>query len=117
MKYDIEDLYNQLQSLVGKQVWIAESLSRNRQIGHDRHFAASSTFMLTLERVSWSFSGANFYLDGTEGFSYSLSSENIVQFSIDEKACLTIVEQFESKTERKTKLWVTPKPQMKTSGS
>ncbi len=108
LKYHVEDLYNRLQSLVGKPVWIAESISRNCQAGHDRHFATSSIFMLTLKSVSWSMSGANFYLDGTEGFSYSLSSERIVQFSTDEKERLTIVEQFEAKTERETKLCVTP---------
>ena len=112
LKYDIEDLHNRLQSLVGKQVWIAESISRNREAGHDRHFATSSSFMLTLKSVGWSMSGANFYLDGTEGFSYSLSSGHIVQFGTDEMERLTIVEQFETKTERQTKLWVTPTPQI-----
>jgi hypothetical protein len=110
MKYDVENLYNKLQSLVGKQVWIAESLSRNRQVGHDRHFATSSIFMLILERISWSFSGANLHLDGTEGFSYSLSSLNIVEFSTDEKGRLTIVEHFESKTERRITLWANHQP-------
>jgi hypothetical protein len=60
--------------------------------------------MMTLKSVNWSISGANFYLDGTEGFSYSLSSLDIVQFSIDDVARLTIIEQFESKTERKTEI-------------
>ena len=105
LKYKFEDLENHLQSFVRKQVWIAESISRNRHAGHDRHFATSSKFMLTLESVHVSISGANIYLDGTEGFCYSLSAEQIVEFSIDEVARLTIVEQFESKTERQTRLW------------
>jgi hypothetical protein len=101
-EYDYEDLFNQMNSHVGKQIRITESLSRNRQVGHDRHFATISQFEMTLEDVRWSFSGANFYLYGTEGFLYSLSSYNIVQFNTDEKGVFTIIEQFESKTERKT---------------
>jgi hypothetical protein len=106
LKYDFEDLVNKLQSLVGMQVWITESLSRNRQIGHDRHFATRSTFMLTLDHVSWTLSGSSLHLDGTEGFLYCLSVEHIVQFRTDELERLIIVEQFERKTERKTEIRV-----------
>ncbi len=102
--YDIEDLSNRLHSLIGKRVWITESLSRNRHAGHDRHFATLSRFMMTIEHASWTISGSNFYLDGAGGFSYSISSEHIVYFDIDDKGHLIIVEQFESKTERKTEL-------------
>jgi len=106
--YDVEGLVSALQSLIGKQTWIAESISRNREIGHDRHFATISYFVMIPKSVSWSISGANFHIDGNEGFSYSLSSERIVRFSSDEAGRITIIEQFESKTERKTTLWTKP---------
>jgi len=68
--------------------------------------------MPTLKSVNWSVSVANFYFDGADGFSYSLYSWNIVQFSTDEKERLIVVEQFEIKTERGTKLWATPTVQV-----
>lgn len=108
VNYDVEGLYEIFKAFVGKRLWINESISRNRAAGHDRHFATSSRFMMTLKSVSWSISGANFYLDGTEGFTYSLSSERIVRFSTNETGHTTIIEQFESKTEHETILWSTP---------
>ena len=108
VKYDVEGLVNALKSFIGKQTWIIESISRNREIGHDRHFATYSRFMMTPKSVEWSISGANFYIDGIEGFSYSLSSLNIIRFNADEARRLTIVEHFESKTERETTLWTKP---------
>ncbi|SRR5258708_4620407 len=110
VQYDVEGLVNALKSFIGKQTWIAESISRNREgdYAYDRHFASSSYFVMIPKSVSWSISGANFHIDGTEGFSYGLSSLNIVQFRSDEAGRITIVEQFETKMERKTTLWLKP---------
>jgi hypothetical protein len=102
LKYDFDALYERLKNLEGKPIWIVESISRNREAGHDRHFATQSGFMLTVKFVGWAISGANYHLLGMEGFSYSLSSEHIVEFTHDDVESFTVVEHFETKTERKT---------------
>ncbi len=110
LKYNIEALHIALQSFKGKPVWITESVSRNRRMGHNSQFATSVGFIMTLKSVKWSFSGANLVLIGTEGFTYSLSSEHIVRFNAMESGRLSIVEQYESKTERETTLWLAVLP-------
>jgi len=101
-KYDAESLYQVFQSFIGQRIRIHESISRNREAGHNRHFAADSAFTMTLKYVGWAISGANFHLDSEEGFAYGLSSFDIVRYEMDEAGRVVIIEQFESKTERET---------------
>jgi len=95
----IEPLLESLEGLVGKRVAIEESISRDRERGHDRHWSTLSRLELVVARVSGTVSGAQLILEG-EGMWYAMAADAITSAAFG--PVLTVVEQFEQRTERRT---------------
>lgn len=102
---EYEELLRRLESFVGERLLISESISRNREIGHDRHFAVRTQFEMRLEHVGTAFSGVQLMLDGGGDFWHGISAESIVSTSLGPDR-VEITEWYESRTERKTTLRV-----------
>lgn len=102
---EYEGLLRRLETFVGKRLAISESISRDREIGHERHFATMTQFEMRLESAGTALSGAQLMLLGEGNLTYGVSAESIVSTSSQGES-VEIVEWFESKTERKTTLRV-----------
>ncbi|MFZ0544550.1 MAG: hypothetical protein WAM60_03895 [Candidatus Promineifilaceae bacterium] len=99
---ELDKLVQLAHSYIGKSIKVDESISRSREIGqHNRHFATHTYFSFTVEDVFVAFSGAQLMLLGTNA-RYGISLDSIVSFK-DENG-LEIVEHFEQKTERRTRI-------------
>lgn len=102
---EYEELLRRLESFVGQRLLISESVSRNRESGHDRHFAVRAQFEMRLDHVGTAVSGAQLMLDGEGGFCCGISAGSIVSTSLSPDR-VEITEWYEAKTERKTTLRV-----------
>jgi hypothetical protein len=60
----LDELLTTLKSYCGHEIGIVESVSRSRDIGHDRHFSTRSVFFMRLREVGVAFSGTSLTLDG-----------------------------------------------------
>ena len=92
-------LLEALEDLVGKTVVIEESISRERDRGHDRHWSTSSHFEFVVRRFSGTISGAQLSLEG-DGAQYAMAAHSIAEASFAPH--LVICERFEQHTERRT---------------
>lgn len=99
---ELEHLLNLSSFYGGKTIIVVESISRNRDAGHDRHFATYSSFSFDVDWVTGSMSGFNLQFVGNES-SYAVALEYVTSFDFDEKEfVLKITEHFEERTERVT---------------
>ena len=102
-KEDVDKLLNWLESTRGKRISIHESLSRARQLGHDRHFTTDSAFTLTVSNFSGINSESQINLEGDDTTYYGISADTISDFKIeDNNKKIVINEHFEQETERRT---------------
>lgn len=97
-----------LRSACGRVVRITESISRlrDREFGHDRHFATRSSCYLRLGSVSAAFSGSALMLGGKidgRDVEYQIALEVVTSFDIQPMGAV-IVEQFEQHTERRSEI-------------
>jgi hypothetical protein len=92
----VEDLLAALGALPGQQVLIREALTR------DRHVATFCQFHMQVQDVETWFSGAHARLLGSDGSEYDIALFAVGAAHRDENGTLTVTEQFESKTERRT---------------
>ena len=92
-------LLDALEGLVGKTVAIEESISRDRERGHDRHWSTASHFEFVVRRFSGAISGGQLALEG-DGTQYAMAAHAIAEASFEPH--LVICERFEQRTERKT---------------
>lgn len=100
---ELEKMVLVAHSYTGKRVKVDESISRSRDVGrHDRHFASHSHFTIDVEDVVVIYSGAQLAFLGPDA-RYGISLDSVVAFEGDETA-LEIVEHFEEKTERRTRI-------------
>jgi hypothetical protein len=97
--FDVDRLLATLDGLVGRRVAIEESISRDRQRGHDRHCSTSSRLELVVARVSGTISGAQLILEG-DGARYAIAASAIASALFEPD--LVVVEHFEERTERRT---------------
>jgi hypothetical protein len=88
-----------LQALVGRHVIIDESISRKRELGHDRHWATFSQLSFQLRSVTTTFSGLQLVIEGDVG-RYGIALPSVAQVVFEPE--LAIVERFETSTERRT---------------
>jgi hypothetical protein len=102
---EYEELVRRLESFVGKRLLISESITRDREIGHERHFATMTHFEMELESVFTALSGAQLMLNGKGRHKLGVSAESIVRTSLG-GGVVEIIEWFESETERKTTISV-----------
>jgi hypothetical protein len=108
-------MINQLDELLatfntyrGQEVGIVESLSRSRDVGHDRHFSTRSEFFMRLRDVGVAFSGATLMIDGEAGgraVGYQVALDAVTSADIEPHA-IVIVGQFEQRTERRSQFTV-----------
>ncbi|HLA42088.1 MAG TPA: hypothetical protein VJZ27_01560 [Aggregatilineales bacterium] len=102
-KEDVDKLLNWLESTRGKRISIHESLSRARQLGHDRHFTTDSAFTLTVSNFSGINSESQINLEQDQDFSYAIAADVISDFKIEDSSKKLIInEHFEQETERRT---------------
>lgn len=95
----LERLLESFGSLVGKKIAIEESISRDRERGHDRHWSTVSRLELFVARFSGTVSGAQLILEG-DGMWYAMAADAIASAAFEPD--LTVVEHFEQRTERRT---------------
>lgn len=110
MKHEIiehvEALMLRLEDARGQVIAVDESISRMRRerFGHDRHFASSSRFSMTLKHVGFAVSGSSLTLEGTCGDRdcwYQIALEAVVSLEVTDHVAV-VVEQFEQHTERRS---------------
>jgi len=98
---DVDRLLEALNALVGKSVIVEESISRNRELGHDRHCATYSQFRFQVRRITTSFSGMQVVLEGDES-RYAIAAQSIARVTFEPQ--LVIDERFDPSIERRTTL-------------
>ncbi len=101
---EIGRLLDSLESLVGKKIAIEESLSRDRESGHDRHWSTFSRFEFVVRRFSGTISGGQLILEG-DGIWYAMAADSIAYASVEPN--IIVGERFEQRTERRTTIDVT----------
>ena len=98
-------LLEALEALVGQRIAIEESISRDRDRGHDRHWSTFSRFELVVKRFSGTISGVQLVLESSDGDTwYAMAADAIVSASFEPS--LVVAEHFERRTERRTTIRV-----------
>jgi hypothetical protein len=97
----VDDLLAALGALPGQRVLIREALTRDRP-SYDRQATTFCQFYMQVQEVETWFSGAHARLWGSEGSEYDIALLAVAAAHRDENGTLTVTEQFESKTERRT---------------
>lgn len=97
----IESLSEFLQSTVGHEVEIHESISHDAQRGHDRHCSIQSCIQLSVENFQWTMSGGSLIISGPKPTRYSISSGKLSIVEIQNNSA-RVTERFEPYTERLT---------------
>ncbi len=87
--------------LRGQRATFTESISRSRDIGHDRHFATRTCFSMRVGDVNFFFSGTQMAFRG-EDACYGISLDSVASYSVDEGGTMQVIEHFEHETERRT---------------
>jgi hypothetical protein len=101
---ELEQLIDRLQGLIGQAVAIEESISRDRDRGHDRHWSTQSCLELVVRHVRGTTSGAQVILEGDATTWYAMSADAIAAVSYEPH--LVVAERFEQRTERRTTIRV-----------
>jgi hypothetical protein len=104
--HQLEALAAALGAWCGADVLIAESISRSRDLGHDRHFATRSVLAMRLMHVGTTISGTALTLDGDAGGRsvwYQVALDAVTAVAVESHA-IVLVEQFEERTERRTEV-------------
>ena len=97
----LESITQALSEWTGREVSVAESISRSPTIGgHDRHFATRSTFAFVLEQAMWAISGGRLILMGTDSrFNYEVAFDAVSSGTVT-KTEVRLVETFGPTAER-----------------
>lgn len=96
----VEDVVGGLQAWKGKRVSMAESLSRVKTAGHDRHSATRSGFSMVVENVSVTFSGQTLRVSGAaKGDQYEVAFDSVISVTVNGRE-IALVEQLGSEVER-----------------
>src|SRR5689334_18117661 len=104
----LDELLATLKSYCGHEIGIVESLSRSRDIGHDRHFSTRIAFFMLLRDVGVAFSGTSLTLDGEatgRSVYYQIALDAVVSANVESNA-IVFIERFEEQTERRSKVTV-----------
>lgn len=102
----LDELLATLNAWCGSEIFISESVSRSRELGHDRHFATRSVFFMRLREVGTAFSGSVLMLDGEadgRAVSYQIALDAVTTADVESHA-VVLVEQFEQHTERRSEM-------------
>lgn len=100
---EVGRLLDSLERLVGKKIVIEESISRDRDAGHDRHLSTWSYVELVVTRVTGTISGAELVVEGG-GARYAMAAHAIA--AVTATPDLVVTEHFEHRTERRTTIRV-----------
>lgn len=100
---ELLELLGIVDSLLGKTLTISESISRDRQHGHER--AMLSTIPMTISSVHTTPDGTRLVLAG-EQTSYMIALEVVARFQLARNGNLEIAEHYEEYTERLTTIQV-----------
>ena len=104
----LDELLSTLKAACGRDILISESLSRSREVGHDRHFATRSVFFMRPRHVGIAFSGSALMLDGeVEGrtVGYQVALDAVTAADVESHA-VVLVEHYEQHTERRSEITV-----------
>lgn len=102
----LDELLSTLKAACGRDILISESVSRARELGHDRHFSTRSVFFMRLREVGTAFSGSTLMLDGEVGgrvVGYQIALDAVVIADVESHA-VVLVEHFEKETERRSEI-------------
>ena len=97
----IQELIDAITDFKNRSIKVYISISRARDIGHDRHFSTETCFRLTVNYFGITMSGAQIFLEQDETTCLGISADAIADFTVKDNNAITIIEHFEEKTERR----------------
>ncbi len=100
---EILELLGIMDTFQGKSLVISESISRNRESGHDR--ATLSTIPMRADSIRTTPDGTRVVLEG-EQTRYMIALQAVARFRLPRKGILEITEHFEAQAERLTTLQI-----------
>jgi hypothetical protein len=98
----IDELVDTIANLKNKSIKVYISISRARDLGHDRHFSTETCFKMLVNNFGITMSGAQIILEQDETTCLGVSADALADFSIADDGKIIFIEHFEEKTERRT---------------
>lgn len=107
MRHTEDELIKAAFTLKGKRVVIVSVLSHMRDApdAYEGQYATGVRLTLNEARVGLIFTGSRLVLIGSEG-TFALSLERVVNFTAESEDKLEIIEHFETRTARRTRIEV-----------